>query len=83
MAHARQREVADVLNHPQLTARDRWQSVDTPAGTVRAVLPAITVVGQTLRMDPVPDVGQHSRQILASSGYTADAIDALSRDGVY
>ena len=83
VAHARQREVADVLNHPQLTARDRWQSVDTPAGTVRAVLPAITVVGQTLRMDPVPDVGQHSRQILASIGYTADAIDALSRDGVY
>ena len=83
VAHARQREVADVLTHPQLTARDRWRTVDTPVGTVRALLPAVTVVGQTPRMDPVPSVGQHNTSILESLGYSEQAIRALSEAGVY
>lgn len=64
IAHARRREVAEVLSHPQLAARDRWTEVDSPVGRVRAVLPAITISGRTLRMDAVPAVGQHTDDIL-------------------
>lgn len=82
VAHARQREVVDVLNHPQLAARNRWAKVDTPAGPVRAVLPAITVPGRAARMDPVPDVGEHSSAILASLGYSARSVEELVQAGV-
>ena len=82
VAHARQREVADVLEHPQLAARNRWAKVDTPAGPVRAVLPAITVPGRAARMEPVPTVGEHSRAILTTLGYGATAVDDLVRAGV-
>jgi itaconate CoA-transferase len=83
VANARQREVADVLDHPQLAARNRWQKVDTPAGPVRAVLPAITTVGNAPRMDPVPDIGEHSVQILARLGYAPEDIDAFRSKRVF
>lgn len=82
VAHARQREVADVLNHPQLAARNRWAKVDTPAGPVRAVKPAITVPGRAARMGPVPGTGEHSRAILAALGYSAAAVEGLIQEGV-
>lgn len=82
VAFARQREVKDVLTHPQLTARDRWRTVETSAGPVRALLPAVTVVGQAVRMDRVPDVGADTRSILGDLGYSSAAIDELSGTGV-
>lgn len=65
IAHARQREIADVLTHPQLTARDRWTEVGSPVGPLRALQPPITLPGRPARMDPVPDVGEHTEQVLA------------------
>lgn len=82
VAFARQREVRDVLNHPQLTARNRWRTVETSAGQVRALLPAVTVVGQAERMDPVPGVGAHNRSILKGLGYSSAAVDELTDAGV-
>lgn len=83
IAHARLRPIADVLYHPQLVARDRWRTVSTPAGPVRAVLPAITLSGHTARMDPVPYVGQHTEAILESIGYDGTARARLEQEGVY
>ncbi|WP_300008485.1 CaiB/BaiF CoA-transferase family protein [Pseudonocardia sp.] len=65
IAHGRRREVADVLRHPQLAARDRWRTVDSPGGPVRALLPPITLPDRPPRMDPIPAVGEHTESILA------------------
>ncbi|MCY7341399.1 MAG: CoA transferase [Pseudonocardia sp.] len=64
IAHARRREVAEVLEHPQLGARGRWTTVGSPVGPVPALLPPITLPGRPPRMDPVPAVGEHTAQIL-------------------
>ncbi|WP_165865556.1 CaiB/BaiF CoA transferase family protein [Vallicoccus soli] len=64
VANARLRDVAEVLGHPQLAARDRWREVATPAGPVRALRPP-TVSDREARMDPVPAVGEHTAQVLA------------------
>lgn len=64
IAHARRREVADVLEHPQLAARDRWTTVDSPGGPVRSLLPPITLPDRPPRMDRIPAVGEHTEQIL-------------------
>jgi itaconate CoA-transferase len=64
IAHARRREVAEVLEHPQLAARDRWTEVGSPAGPVRTLLPPITLPGRPPRMDPIPEVGEHTEAIL-------------------
>ncbi|WP_410670253.1 CaiB/BaiF CoA transferase family protein [Amycolatopsis sp. cmx-4-68] len=74
IAHARRRELPDVLAHPQLTARDRFAEVATPAGPVRATLPPITVPGRAPRMDPVPALGEHTDAVLAEFGFDAEAL---------
>ena len=64
VAHARRRELAEVLDHPQLAARDRWTEVDSPVGPLRAVRPPITLPGRPLRMDRIPALGEHTDAIL-------------------
>jgi itaconate CoA-transferase len=79
IANARQREVADVIDHPQLVGRNRWRKIDTPAGPVHASLPAITIVGSTPRMGAVPDVGEQTVAILTALGYDEAAIEDMRR----
>jgi itaconate CoA-transferase len=64
IAHARQREVAEVLDHPQLLARGRWTQVDSPAGPIPALLPPLALGHHAPRMDPIPAVGEHTDAIL-------------------
>ena len=68
IAHARQRDVREVIRHPQLESRGRLSTVDSPAGPITAILPAVTVRGRAARMDPIPGVGQHTQAILEELG---------------
>lgn len=80
VAHARVNSMHDVWQHPQLAARERWHTVATPAGQVPALAPpALT---SAPRMDPVPDLGQHTEAILGELGLSADEVTALRSDGV-
>ena len=73
IANARQRELADVIDHPQLVERDRWARVDTPAGEVAALRPPIDWDGIEARMDPVPEAGQHTASVLSELSVGIDA----------
>jgi itaconate CoA-transferase len=79
IANARMRTVRDFLDHPQLEARDRWREVESPAGSLRALLPPVTMDGTEPVMAPVPEVGEHTDEILAELGYDDDAVTALRR----
>ena len=65
IANARMRTMTEFVEHPQLEARDRWRDVVTPVGTVRSLLPPVTVHGREAAMGPVPAVGQHTEAIRA------------------
>lgn len=69
IANARRRELAEVLEHPQHTARDRFVDVDAPSGPVRSLLPPIGLGGSTPRMDRIPDVGEHGDAIRREFGF--------------
>lgn len=64
---------AEVVEHPQLSARDRWRSVRTEVGEVRGVLPRMTFRDVELPMGPVPALGEHTRAVLAELGIHDDA----------
>jgi crotonobetainyl-CoA:carnitine CoA-transferase CaiB-like acyl-CoA transferase len=83
IAHARQRRVEDVLEHPQLHERDRWRTVGSPAGELRAILPPVTVAGREPRMDPIPHVGEHTEAVLARVGFEPDLVQKLREDGLF
>ena len=67
IAYAGVNTVSEFLDHPVLEARDRWRTVDTAGGAVRALLPPIEL-GAEARMDPVPALGAHTDAILAELG---------------
>ena len=81
VAHARQRDMTEVAQHPQLVARDRWQPVDTPAGSIDMLLPPVTHSDVDYRMDPIPAVGQHTDALLAELGRTPEQIARLREAG--
>jgi len=58
IANARLRTAADLADHPQLAARDRWRTVRTPGGPVRMPLPPVTVAGRTPTLGRVPALGE-------------------------
>ena len=64
--------VGEFLEHPVLEARDRWRTIQTEHGPVRALLPPIDF-GAEARMGPVPPLGGHTAAILAELGH--DALD--------
>ncbi len=81
IANARMNELADLWAHPQLKARQRWQTVGTPAGDIPALLPPGRNNEFHYRMGPVPAVGQHTDSILRELGQTEENIAALRACG--
>jgi formyl-CoA transferase len=82
VAHARLRSVPEFLDHPVLAGRNRWRTVDTPGGAVRALLPPADLTGVVPRMDPVPAVGEHTEAVLRGLGRTDADIARLRADGI-
>jgi crotonobetainyl-CoA:carnitine CoA-transferase CaiB-like acyl-CoA transferase len=75
------RSIAEVVEHPQLTARDRWLSVPAPAGPVWTPLaPPVTSAWST-PAGAVPGLGEHTDAILAELGYDPAGISRLHDDG--
>ena len=81
IANARMNDMADLWAHPQLQARQRWQTVGSPAGDIPALLPPGRNSAFDYRMDPVPAVGEHTEAILRELGQSDDAIAALRASG--
>ncbi|MCF8587701.1 CaiB/BaiF CoA transferase family protein [Gordonia liuliyuniae] len=75
-------DIAGLVNHPQLSARDRWRTVQTPIGPVQGLLPPMGFADVELPMGDVPALGAHSRSLLAELGYDAAASERLVADGV-
>lgn len=79
IANAQVNGMPEVWAHPQLKARGRWTTVDSPAGALPALLPPGMAEA---RMDAIPALGQHSESLLAELGYDAARIAQFRRDGV-
>lgn len=69
IANAKVNEMRDVWQHPQLQARNRWRNIDSPAGTIPALLPPGTWTQEEPRMGKVPGLGEHTAAILQELGY--------------
>jgi crotonobetainyl-CoA:carnitine CoA-transferase CaiB-like acyl-CoA transferase len=71
IACARLRSPQEFAAHPQLAARDRWRTVDSPGGPIRALLPPVRLGGRDAAMGGVPALGQHTAAIRAELGFPA------------
>ncbi|MBU8827478.1 CaiB/BaiF CoA transferase family protein [Mycolicibacterium goodii] len=77
---AQVKELASVLDHPQLRERNRWRTISTENAEVRALLPAATFSDTELAMGDIPALGQHTLALLHEAGLDDDAAqDTLAR----
>lgn len=75
-------EVDQVIEHPQLRARDRWREIGTEHARVQALLPPVTFADVEASMGDVPALGSHTRTLLIESGLTADQADGVIAQGL-
>ena len=71
LGHARLNKPTEVLRHPQLTERDRWREIGSPAGPVLGLLPPPESPDWDWRLDPIPALGEHTQSVLSELGFSA------------
>ncbi|BBZ15490.1 CaiB/BaiF CoA transferase family protein [Mycobacterium branderi] len=81
IGNARYNRPSEVLQHPQLAARDRWRQINTPAGPVAALLPPPVIAGFEPPMGAIPGLGQHTDAVLAELGISDEEICDLRQRG--
>lgn len=82
IATARINTMDQVRAHPALAERGRWRRVDSPGGSIAALIPPAGLEGVEPRMDPVPAVGEHTETVLAELGYSAAEIGQFRSGGI-
>ena len=82
IASARMNTVQEFVDHPQLAARQRWQTVDSPAGPVPALVPPADIEGVEPVMGAIPALGQHTDGVLAELGFDVATVSAWRARGV-
>jgi len=80
IANARLNTVQEFVEHPQLKARGRWGTVDSPAGPLPALLPPVTMENVETVMNEVPALGQQTDAILVELGFDSETIAGWRRD---
>ena len=76
------RGIAEVLAHPQATARRLIREVESPVGKVPVVGNPVRLSASPARYEAIPDLGQHTEAILKKLGYDAAAIEKLRADKI-
>jgi itaconate CoA-transferase len=69
IANARMNTVQEFVDHPQLAARHRWRTVESPVGPLPALIPPADIEDVEVTMGAIPAVGQHTDAILAELGF--------------
>jgi len=75
-------EILDVIDHPQLTQRNRWQQVDSQVGPLANLLPPFTSDQWTVPLHPIPALGEQTGPILTELGLSPQEQDELRAAGI-
>ncbi|MGD0433646.1 MAG: CoA transferase, partial [Acetobacteraceae bacterium] len=75
--------IEEIIDHPQIVARDVMQSVETQYGMLRLMGSGFQMAHGGGHLDTAPpELGAHTDAILADLGYDSAAISALRAEGV-
>jgi itaconate CoA-transferase len=83
IANARLNTVTELIDHPQLKARNRWREVESPVGALKALIPPVTFDEIDTVMNPIPEVGEHTEAILNEFGFDYNLMKKCTKLGVF
>jgi itaconate CoA-transferase len=78
IACAKANTIAELWQHPQLRALNRFIEVETEVGTLEALAPPGHSDSFDAAVSKVPSLGEHTRTILGELGYSDSEIEALA-----
>ena len=78
IACAKANTIAELWQHPQLRALNRFIEVETEVGTLEALAPPGHSDSFDAAVSKVPSLGEHTRSILGELGYSDSEIEALA-----
>jgi len=82
IANARLNSMEEFWSHPQLEARGRWRTVDSPQGPLQALLPPFNLSDFEAKMARLPALGEDTRSILSELGFADAEVEDLTANGV-
>ncbi len=82
IANARMNTVQEFSEHPQHDARNRWGTVESPVGTLKALFPPVTMENVEPVMNEIPALGQQTDAILGELGFDSEEIASWRTAGV-
>jgi crotonobetainyl-CoA:carnitine CoA-transferase CaiB-like acyl-CoA transferase len=75
--------IEEIIDHPQVVARNAMQTVETEYGPLRLMGSGFQMEHGSGRLDQAPPpLGAHSDEVLQEAGYSSHQIAALRREGV-
>jgi crotonobetainyl-CoA:carnitine CoA-transferase CaiB-like acyl-CoA transferase len=82
LPHGRVNGIAEVLAHPQVTARHFIRKVDSPVGPIPVVASPLRLSDSAQPSGRIPALGEDTEPLLHELGYTAADIAQFRRDRV-
>jgi itaconate CoA-transferase len=81
IAYGQMRSMHEFVGHPQLAARQRWNTVSSPVGSLWALPPPGLPDGTVPAFEAIPAVGQHTEGILREIGFDDEQIAVWYKQG--
>lgn len=72
----------DVVNHPVTEHLGMIRDLETDDGPIEVIDNPLDMEKSSLRCDTLPDLGEHSEELLGELGYSEEKIEELERNGV-
>jgi len=82
LPYGRVNTVGEVLDHPQMKAREMIQEIDSPVGRIPVMASPLHLSDSPPRLDPMPALGGDTDSVLASIGYSEAEIANFRREKV-
>ncbi len=72
----------DVVNHPVTEHLEMIRDLETDEGPIEVIDNPLDMEKAELRCDTLPDLGQHSEELLRELGYSDEKIEELDTNGI-